>query len=595
MTLDTGAGPGVALPRSAGHPADLDTDATRALALVTVDPFTGAARAVRSPVPAPPAALAPTGRVAPRPRVTAVLVSRDGEQRLARTLAAVAAQTRRPDLLVAADTGSADRSTAMLATATPHVLRLGRKASFADAVQGAVAALVARTTVREDPRPEPGGAGAAGADGTATGQREGEGRGQQTTEWLWLLHDDGAPAPDALARLLEAVETAPSVAVAGCKQVDWDDDQHLLDVGFTTSTLGARVTGLDPREVDQGQHDARSDVLAVSTAGMLVRRDVWQALGGPDPLLAHARDDVDLCHRVRLAGHRVVVVPGAVVAHAGSGPAGEPSSGRSWYRADRRDALHLRLAGAHAGLVPVLWLWTALAAPVRSLWRLVLKQPDRAVDELVAAAVVLATPRRWLRSRARTRRAQTVPRDTLKPLLATRRAIVRRHRDALAAWAAATLSVEAPAGVPTAATSVPTSAPTSAPTAAPTAGEGPDPVAAPRPGWGRRRLQRLLAVRAVAPAVSGAPTLAEVVDADRGRVTTEPDGDGGATPDGAAEDHPAAGPTTDAPTGEATSEATDESTDDATVTEDATAHATGGAAPDDAPVDASADGPDPAA
>ena len=517
MTLDTGAGPGVARPRSAERPAVLDPDATRALSLVTVDPFTGAARAVRSPVPAPPAALAQTGRVAPRPRVTAVLVSRDAEDRLARTLGAVAAQTRRPDLLVAADTGSTDRSRAMLATATPHVLALGRKASFPDAVQAAVAALVARTRVDDEPRRDPGAAPDKGVrvadhddadqddadqdDGVvpdvpraddadaaarpaAGGRREGEGRGQTAVEWLWLLHDDCAPAPTALAELLEAVETAPSVAVAGCKQVGWDDDQHLLDVGFTTSPFGARVTGLDPREVDQGQHDGRSDVLAVSTAGMLVRRDVWQALGGPDPLLAHARDDVDLCRRVRLAGHRVVVVPSAVVAHAGSGASGEPAV-PGWYRADRRDTLHLRLAAARPGLVPLVWLWTALAAPVRALWRLVLKQPDRAVDELVAAALVVVRPRRWLRSRARARRGRTVPRDTLRPLLAPRRTLVRRHRDALAAWAASALAVETPRRPVVA-----------------------GPVEAAEPGgWARRRMAALVAVRPAAPAVSGAPTL----------------------------------------------------------------------------------------
>ena len=43
------------------------------------------------------------------------------------------------------------------------------------------------------------------------------------------------------------------------------------------------MTGVEFREVDQGQHDGRSDVLAVGTAGMLVRREVWDRLGGPDP------------------------------------------------------------------------------------------------------------------------------------------------------------------------------------------------------------------------------------------------------------------------------------------------------------------------
>ncbi|MFN0282179.1 MAG: glycosyltransferase family 2 protein, partial [Kineosporiaceae bacterium] len=144
MSLDTGPGPGVALQRSV-----VDAAASEA---ADVDPYTGASRGPRAPVPAPPAALAPTGPVAPRPRVTAVLVCHDGEPRLARTLAAVAAQTRPADLLVAADTGSVDRSAAMLATATPHILRLTRRATFGDAVQSVLAALGARARPAPDPR-----------------------------------------------------------------------------------------------------------------------------------------------------------------------------------------------------------------------------------------------------------------------------------------------------------------------------------------------------------------------------------------------------------------------------------------------------------
>ena len=46
---------------------------------------------------------------------------------------------------------------------------------------------------------------------------------------------------------------------------------------------------------------------------MLVRRDVFDALGGFDPAFAPHADDVDLCWRAHLAGHRVVVVPQARV------------------------------------------------------------------------------------------------------------------------------------------------------------------------------------------------------------------------------------------------------------------------------------------
>src|SRR6478736_3410386 len=98
------------------------------------------------------------------------------------------------------------------------------------------------------------------------------------TTWLWLLHDDSAPAPSALAELVRAVSHARSVAVAGVKQRTWTDPERLLEVGVRTSRSGRRMTDVEPGELDQGQHDGREDVLGVGIAGALVRRDVWTDL-----------------------------------------------------------------------------------------------------------------------------------------------------------------------------------------------------------------------------------------------------------------------------------------------------------------------------
>src|SRR5699024_9547451 len=51
------------------------------------------------------------------------------------------------------------------------------------------------------------------------------------TEWLWLLHDDSPPAPEALAELLKATASSRAVGIAGCKQVDFTDSTRLLSVG----------------------------------------------------------------------------------------------------------------------------------------------------------------------------------------------------------------------------------------------------------------------------------------------------------------------------------------------------------------------------
>ena len=166
-------------------------------------------------------------------------------------------------------------------------------------------------------------------------------------DWVWLLHDDCAPAPDALAQLLAEVGRDPRTAVAGPKVLGLGDRRLLLEVGVTIARSGRRDVGLERREYDQGQHDGARPVLAVGTAGMLVRRDVWDELGGLDPRLPLLRDDVDLGWRANLAGHRVVVVTDAVVHHAEAGSHRRRPvhvAGGRLHRLDRQHALYVLLA-----------------------------------------------------------------------------------------------------------------------------------------------------------------------------------------------------------------------------------------------------------
>ncbi|MFI7588398.1 glycosyltransferase [Spongisporangium articulatum] len=365
----------------------------------------------RPPVPAQPSV-----------RVTAVLVAHDGVAFLPRTLDALDAQTRRPDVLVAVDAGSHDNGPDLLRLATDHLLRLERDTSFGDAVQ---AALAVRDGLAMQPQADP------RPDDSAPAPDEKPSTTVVSDEWLWLLHDDSAPAPDCLAQLLDAVDSGPSIGIAGCKQVSWDDPRRLLDVGFTTSRLGTRVTGVDRDDLDQGQLDHRSDVMAVNTAGMLIRRELWDALGGPDPALGHARGDLDLCRRAHLSGARVVVVPDAVVAHAEAAATGRRGAGAGhWARHDRRAAVHLRLAAAPRWAVPCLLIWLGLAAVARALGRLALKQPDRAFGELSAYCLAVVHPIAWLRPR----RGPRVPRREFRRLLAGPREIGRQRREEVSAY-----------------------------------------------------------------------------------------------------------------------------------------------------------------
>ena len=247
-------------------------------------------------------------------------------------------------------------------------------------------------------------------------------------EWLWLLHDDSAPHPAALAELLFAVERAPSVTVAGCKQLDAAQPRKLLDVGLSTSGWAERLSLIDVDELDQGQYDGRSDVFAVNSAGMLVRRDVWDALGGFDPALPGAGDDIDFCWRNRLAGHRVVVVPSAKMFHVVDRPHSMAQA-----KSARRGEVYLRLKHAPLWKLPFLAAGALLGAVFQFLLSVIAKDPAYGARQLFATLGVLLRPILLVKGRRRAGRSRRRPRTVIHSLQTPRRDVWAHRRSRLEA------------------------------------------------------------------------------------------------------------------------------------------------------------------
>ncbi len=298
-------------------------------------------------------------------RVTAVFVAHDGARWLPAALTALSRSTRRPDRVVAVDTGSTDT--------TPDILVRAEKAGLVDRI----------VTLPRDS-----GFGAAAAAALATSSGAVDDLAPDTVRWAWLLHDDSAPSATALERLLRHADRTRSADIVGPKLRGWRNQDVLVEVGVTVARSANRVTGLERRELDQGQHDGVGDVLAVSSAGMLVRREVWDELGGFDPALPMFRDDVDFCWRARSAGHRVVVATSAVVHHReaathGRRPvdAGSPKHPDRPHRIDRVSAIHLMRAHASGLRGPYVTLRLLLGTLVRAVGLLLAKAPQDARDE----------------------------------------------------------------------------------------------------------------------------------------------------------------------------------------------------------------------
>ncbi len=135
--------------------------------------------------------------------------------------------------------------------------------------------------------------------------------------FVWALREEAIPDRQAL-RILVQDSVRVDASVAGSKIVAADDPQRLVAVGYATDVFNAPYSGLQPDEVDQSQYDVIRDVAAVSGISVLIRRDLYQGLGGIDRSMAPTAAAIDFCQRARLRGARVVVIPGAIVALQGS-------------------------------------------------------------------------------------------------------------------------------------------------------------------------------------------------------------------------------------------------------------------------------------
>jgi len=299
--------------------------------------------------------------------ITAILVSHDGATWLPESIAAISAQTRPVDRIIAVDTGSVDGSVKMLSNAGLTVIKTDRDAGFGDAI--ALALGSAKKLSSND-----------------------------SEELIWILHDDCAPARTALQELIDGLRDKPQVAFVGPKLLGWYDRRHLLEVGISIAVNGARWTGLDPREQDQGQYDHPTEVMAVSTAAMLARRKIFEDLGGLDPNLALFRDDVDLGWRARVAGFSVLTAPQALVYHAEAAASERRSvdvEEAFLHRPrllDRKNAAYVLLANASWWLLPWITIQIVGSAAIRSVGYLIAKLPGYAADEIAAVGLLIIKP-----------------------------------------------------------------------------------------------------------------------------------------------------------------------------------------------------------
>jgi GT2 family glycosyltransferase len=140
-------------------------------------------------------------------------------------------------------------------------------------------------------------------------------------EFLLLLNSDAQPAPDALEKAAAWLRAHPECAVAGAQLLDADGSRQNSIANFPTLATEllnkSLLRQLWPEKFPGKEQifTAPMDVETVVGAFMLIRKSVWDALGGLDERFFFFLEETDFCLQARKKKFRVFHLPDVRVWH----------------------------------------------------------------------------------------------------------------------------------------------------------------------------------------------------------------------------------------------------------------------------------------
>lgn len=177
-------------------------------------------------------------------------------------------------------------------------------------------------------------------------------------ELICVSNADLLPRPTALEHLAGAALGNPAAGMVGPVYEGGTQHYHAHLPGPGILLPRTLVGSAGRRRLRPPSVGAQATVGQVSGACFVMRRELWERVGGFDERFFLWYDDVDLAKRLAGLGHRNLVVGSAVVEHAGAGSFAqlEPAAAQ----AIRLDSLELYLRKHHRRWMPIarplLWL-----------------------------------------------------------------------------------------------------------------------------------------------------------------------------------------------------------------------------------------------
>jgi len=129
------------------------------------------------------------------------------------------------------------------------------------------------------------------------------------------MDNDTIPDKNWLGVAVGEMEKDTSIGVVQCKLLLASDREKFDYAGDYLSQYGFLVQRVEANVVDEGQFDQLDEILSAKSAAMLIRKDVFEEIGGFDEDYFIYLEETDLGWRTWLAGYRIIFVPDSVVYH----------------------------------------------------------------------------------------------------------------------------------------------------------------------------------------------------------------------------------------------------------------------------------------
>jgi GT2 family glycosyltransferase len=133
-------------------------------------------------------------------------------------------------------------------------------------------------------------------------------------QYLFFLNNDTQIQPDCLESLLALIEKDERIGITGSKLIY--PDGMIQEAGSIIWKDGSGWNYGYGNFSNSPEYNYVRDVDYLSGAAMLIRKSIWDTLGGFDELYAPAYyDDIDIAFAVRELGFRTVFQPKSIVVH----------------------------------------------------------------------------------------------------------------------------------------------------------------------------------------------------------------------------------------------------------------------------------------